>query len=229
MKEALGVMAKAPRLGEVKTRLHSVLSPAEATEFYRCLLRDTFVLMEAVQGRRPDLSLVLCYTPAGEEEAFKCIERDGALRLLQRGADLGERLKHCFEDLFAAGFESVVLIDADSPTLPLEYLLAAFEQVQKTDAVVLGPTVDGGYYLIGMRRLHPQIFERIPWSTEHVLAETKERAREAGVELILLPEWYDVDTPKELEQLIKEISAGSSAATFTRAFLGNRNQADAAI
>lgn len=228
MREALVVVAKAPRMGEVKTRLHSALSPGETTELYICFLRDTCSLMEAARAARPGISLVLCYTPVGEEEAFEAIERDGSLMLPQRGEELGARLRHCFEDLFAAGYESVVVMDADSPTLPSEHLVAAFDQIKSDRTVVLGPTADGGYYLVGMRRLHPQLFERITWSTERVLAETCEQAREAGLEVILLPEWYDVDTPEELERLESEIGCGGDAAQFTRAFFTAKRRGAAA-
>src|SRR5438876_11175110 len=108
-------------------------------------------------------------------------------------------------------------MEGDRPTLPSEYLVAAFDQIKSNETVVLGPTADGGYYLIGMQRLHPQLFERITWSTERVLAETCERAHEAGLEIVLLPEWYDVDTPEELERLKSEVSRSSEIAKFTRA------------
>jgi hypothetical protein len=222
LKEALVMVAKAPRAGEVKTRLHGALGPVGATELYRCFLRDTFAIMEAARDARPTLSLGLCYTPAGEERAFDRLGRDGSLLLAQRGADLGQRLRHCFEDLFAAGYDSVAIMNSDSPTLPSAYLLAAFDHLKGEEMVVLGPTTDGGYYLIGMRRLHPQLFERITWSTARVLAETRERAREAGLEVILLPEWFDVDTPEELARLQREIGRDGHSAKSTRAFLQAR-------
>src|SRR5262245_19750983 len=120
-------MAKAPREGEVKTRLLGALGPADTLELYINFLRDTFALMEEVWVDRETVSLVLCYTPESELEAFECVEREGSMMLAQRGGDLGERLRNCFADLFESGFDSVVVIGADSPTLPVDHLVEAFE------------------------------------------------------------------------------------------------------
>ncbi len=228
MKEALVVMAKAPVEGTVKTRLIAALGAEKATELYVAFLSDTFAVMEDVrdeleaEAEEADadytFSIVLNYTPEGEEEAFERVEREGSLMIPQRGDTLGERLHHCFEDLFAAGYESVVVIGADSPTLPGEYLLNAFDALEDDQTAVVGPTKDGGYYLIGLRRLHAQLFTDIPWSTDQVLAATQQRAHEAGVKIVLLPEWHDVDTPEDLEQLRRELEHDRNAAPFTRAF-----------
>lgn len=141
--------------------------------------------------------------------------------LPQRGADLGERLQHCFAELFALGFASVVAIGADSPTLPGENVYDAFEALVEEDAVVLGPTDDGGYYLIGMRQMYDGLFQGIPWSSAEVLNTTIKRAEAAEVDVLLLPEWYDVDTPAALERLQEEVRENKNAARFTRRFLKN--------
>jgi rSAM/selenodomain-associated transferase 1 len=219
LKEALVLMAKAPREGEVKTRLIGVLSPSQATDLYCNFLRDTFALMEEVWHERETLSLVLCYTPEGEEEAFETIEREGSLMLAQRGENLGERLRNCFADLFQLGFDSIVALGADSPTLPKDLLIEAFESLADEKDVIIGPAEDDGYYLIGMRKLHGRIFEDIPWGTAGVLSGTQERARELGLNLHMLPVWYDVDTPEELARLKNELGSGTGPAKFTRRFL----------
>src|SRR5215470_2618763 len=170
-------MAKAPREGEVKTRLSGALSPEEIRRLYVAFLSDTFALMEDVKDERENLTLALCYTPEGEEEAFEEVEREGSLMIPQRGADLGERIANCFADLFALGFESVVVIGADSPTLPGEYIFDAFDCFETVDDVVVGPAEDGGYYLIGLRKLYRRIFEDIPWGEAGVLDTTIERAK----------------------------------------------------
>src|SRR5262249_51802958 len=198
-------MAKAPREGEVKTRLSGALSPEEAKHLYVAFLSDTFALMEDVKEERENLALALCYTPEGEEEAFEEVEREGSLMIPQRGGSLGERLTNCFADLFALGFESVIVIGAHSPTLPGAYIFAAFECFETEDDVVVGPTEDGGYYLVGMRKLHERIFEDIPWGTGGALDATIERAREAELNLVLLPEWRDVDTPEDFQRLKREL------------------------
>lgn len=219
MREALVVMAKAPRVGEVKTRLIGSLTAEETTQLYIAFLSDTFVLMEEVMEERDEVSLALCYMPEGEEEAFEEVEREGSMMFAQRGDDLGERLRNCFADLFAMGFESVVVIGADSPTLPGELIYDAFDSLENENDVIIGPATDGGYYLIGMRRLHPQLFEAVPWGTSEVMAVTEARAGEAGVNLIVMPEWYDVDTPAELEKLREDLRQTRESAPFTRRFL----------
>jgi rSAM/selenodomain-associated transferase 1 len=219
LKEALVVIAKAPREGEVKTRLSGALSPPEARRLYVAFLSDTFALMEDVREERENLGLALCYTPEGEEAAFEDVEREGSLMIPQRGENLGERLTNCFADLFDLGFESVVVIGADSPTLPGEYVFDAFECFETDDDVVVGPAEDGGYYLVGMRKLHRRIFEDIPWGAAGVLDATIERAREAELNLVLLPEWRDVDTPEDFERLKRELGENREAAKFTRRFL----------
>lgn len=221
MKEALVLLAKAPLTGEVKTRLQGALSAEEAKALYVNFLNDTFALMEDVRAERDELQLVLCYTPEGAEEAFEDVEREGSLMLPQRGADLGERLQHCFAELFALGFASVVAIGADSPTLPGENVYDAFEALVEEDAVVLGPTDDGGYYLIGMRQMYNGLFQGIPWSSAEVLNTTIKRAEAAEVDVLLLPEWYDVDTPAALARLQEEVRENKNAARFTRRFLKN--------
>jgi rSAM/selenodomain-associated transferase 1 len=219
LKEALVVIAKAPRGGKVKTRLLGALSPEELRRLYVAFLSDTFALMEDVKEEREDLTLALCYTPEGEEEAFEEVEREGSLMIPQRGENLGERLANCFADLFALGFESVAVIGADSPTLPGEYVFDAFECFETDDDVVVGPAYDGGYYLVGMRKLHGRIFEDIAWGGAAVMGATMDRAREAELNLVLLPEWYDVDTPEDFERLKRELEENKGAAKFTRRFL----------
>jgi rSAM/selenodomain-associated transferase 1 len=223
LKEALVLMAKAPREGEVKTRLIGALSPAEVTELYINFLRDTFALMEEVQDERETLALALCYTPEGEEEAFEVVEREGSLMLAQRGGYLGERLSNCFMDFFDLGFDSVVVIGADSPTLPADYLLAAFDGLAEEYDLVIGPAEDDGYYLVGMRKFSRAIFEDIPWGTSGVLSATKDRVRDAGLNLNLLPAWYDVDTPAELARLKEELKSGKVTAKFTNRLLAKHH------
>jgi uncharacterized protein len=222
MKEALVLMAKAPQAGTVKTRLIGALTAEQVRQLYVAFLSDAFGLMEDVQAEREaesDLALVLCYTPEGEAEAFEEVEREGSLMLVQRGADLGARLRNCFAELFDRGFDSVVAIGADSPTLPGEWIFDAFESLEMEQDVIAGPTADGGYYLIGMRRLHEALFQAIPWSTAGVMAATETRAREAGLNFIIMPEWYDVDEPSDLERLKDELRQTQEPAPFTRRFL----------
>jgi rSAM/selenodomain-associated transferase 1 len=215
MRQALAVTAKAPRPGFVKTRLHSVLSADDATELYRCFLKDTLALVEGI----PCIESLISYTPKGSESFFDNIISSGHRLLAQRGEGLGDKLINAFEDLFGEGYESVALMNADSPTLPRSYVAQAFEELRRPgDRVVIGPAEDGGYYLIGIKQPHRRLFEQITWSSERVLAETIERAAEIKLETTLLPQWYDVDCIAEFERLKREmIEANHRANAALRA------------
>lgn len=219
MKEALVVFAKAPLVGEVKTRLIGQFSPEEATELYVCFLQDTFAMMEEVQAEREQVSLVLCYTPADEIEAFESADLEGCLFLAQHGQDLGERLHNCFTDLLAAGFHSIVILGADTPTLPEEFIIEAFHRLAASQEVIIGPATDGGYYLIGSNNSCPQLFVDIDWGTDAVLVQTQARADKSETTLSLLPPWEDVDTPEALGKLQSQIAAGLVAPPRTSKYL----------
>jgi uncharacterized protein len=220
MRQALAVAAKAPLPGTVKTRLHALLSKDDATELYRCFLKDTLALVASV----PETETIISYTPKGSEHYFNDIMSNGERLLLQRGASFGDKLFHALADLLDEGFSSAAIMDSDSPTLPREYLVKTFEELAREgDRVVLGPAADGGYYLIGIKRPHRQLFDRITWSTAMVLSETIERAREIGLEVVLLPEWYDVDGVEEFARLRRELADSARLrAANTRRFILSR-------
>ena len=205
---ALTVMAKAPRPGAVKTRLSPPVTPSQASDLNVCFLRDTAENIAGVIDGGAAAGLI-SYTPVGEEALFDGLLPDGFALLLQRGNGFGERLLAATEDVLACGFGSVCLIDGDSPTVPP----SAFEQAVRElacpgDRIVVGPAADGGYYLIGLKRAHRTIFEQIAWSTGTVYVDTLKRAREAGLEVVELPLWYDVDDAATLEILKAELLGG---------------------
>jgi uncharacterized protein len=225
---ALTVMAKAPIAGQVKTRLSPPLTAEQAAGLHACFLRDTVGSLadaSAATGAR----WVISYTPAGEEAAFRGILPPGALLLPQRGNEFGDRLLRTSEDLFACGFSSVCLIDSDSPTVPTSAFVRAAEALAAPgDRVVLGPSDDGGYYLLGVNQQHKFLFENISWSTAEVAQQTRERARQLGLPVVSLPTWFDVDEEPSLERLRREffspglgVSPKPDAypAPFTRAYL----------
>jgi uncharacterized protein len=166
---------------------------------------------------------IAVYTPIGAESAYNDILPADFSLLPQRGEKFGERLDFAVEDLFKCGFESVCLIDSDSPTVPAENFAKAVELLSTSeDRVVLGPSDDGGYYLIGVKKPHRHLFEQIDWSTERVLNQTIERATEIGLEVKLLPTEYDVDDGASLRRLCNELlgeQGDDSAAPTTRKFL----------
>jgi len=222
---ALAVMAKAPRPGKVKTRLSPPLSPDQASALNICFIRDTTENIQRVTEAGNSAGVV-AYTPVGDEAAFEGLLPRAFQLVAQRGDGFGERLSYACEDLFSCGFGAVCLIDSDSPTMPQEALLQAVASLARPgDRVVLGGSDDGGYYLIGIKRLHQHLFERIDWSTERVLAQTLERAREIRLDAELLPSWYDVDDAATLTRLRRELLAvpregAGYDAKHTRAYLG---------
>jgi rSAM/selenodomain-associated transferase 1 len=212
---AVVVFAKAPRAGAVKTRLCPPLSPAAAARLYRCFLLDTLDRVRAVGGITP----VIAYAPRRARAFFAAAQP--RMRLVpQTGSDLGARMAGTFERLFARGFTAVVMVGADSPTLPPDYLRAAVRTLGAgTVDGVLGPSDDGGYYLIGLRAPCPELFAGVPWSTGRVLAETLERGRRAGWRLGSLPGWYDVDSVEDLRRLAAELRTTRGLAVRTRRLL----------
>jgi rSAM/selenodomain-associated transferase 1 len=218
-------MTKAPQAGRVKTRLTPPLSPDEAAALNICFLRDTAAaISQTATGKRAQGIGV--YTPIGAEAAYADVLPKDFNLVPQRGEAFGERLCAATEDLLRLGFASLCLIDSDSPTVPVHAFARATEYLSKTtDSVVLGPSDDGGYYLIGLRKLHRPLFERIDWSTDRVLEQTVAAARAIGLPVHLLPTWYDVDDGATLARLCNELlgSEGGSRDGFdapaTREFL----------
>ncbi len=228
---ALAVMAKAPRPGKVKTRLQPPLSAEEAAALNVCFLRDTTENIAAVAAGGGTQGVV-CYTPVGDEAMFDGLLPDSFVLVAQRGDGFGERLHLAVEDMLRCGFGAVCLIDSDSPTMPASALGEAVRALQQPgDRVVLGGSADGGYYLIGLKAAHPEPFENITWSTEAVYKETVRQIRSAGLELVELPTWYDVDEAVTLTALEDELLAGRRPgfvsvagydARHTRQFLRER-------
>ena len=214
-------MTKAPRTGHVKTRLAPPLTPDEAAALNGCFVRDTAIaLSDAVEsGKRSGRNArgVAVYTPVGSENVYSDLLPPNFELIPQRKGSFGERLFFAAEDLFKCGFDSVCLIDSDSPTVPASSFGQAMDLLSLPgDRVVLGPTDDGGYYLIGLKEPRHELFERIDWSTERVFEQTVERAREIGVETKLLPSGYDVDDSASLRQLCDELLTENSPADMAR-------------
>jgi len=221
---ALGLMAKAPLEGEVKTRLAPPLTAREAAALNVCFLRDMAANIDSISETEAAAGLVV-YTPAGAESAFAGVLPERFSLLAQRGAHLGERLCNATDDLLRQGYGAVCLINSDSPTLPGSILVRALNLLAKDgDRVVLGAAEDGGYYLIGLKHAHRNLFNEIAWSTSDVLARTRQRAAEIDLPVELLPPWYDVDDAVTLTRLCEELlftspSNGAYPAPHTRAFL----------
>ena len=256
---AMAIMAKAPRAGKVKTRLSPPFTLPETAALNICFLRDTGETLASLSNAAP----LVCYTPVGEEDAFDNLFPTTFSLIAQRGDGFGERLGHrrfdfgnraddhdarasdgfgerlyaAAQDILACGYGAVCLIDSDSPTVPKAAFAQAVQALsQSGDRVVLGPSHDGGYYLIGLKLAHPEPFRSISWSTEHVATETRQRCAEAGIDLVELPMWYDIDDAATLAILEDELLEATrppfalvdgSDATATRHFLQERRNLEA--
>ncbi len=218
---ALAIMTKAPRAGKVKTRLTPPLTPEEAAAINICFLRDMAesITRACESGQAAGVAV---YTPAGEETAYIGILPNDFYLVPQRGEAFGDRLVFALEDLWKVGFESVCLINSDSPTVPAASFAEAVDALARPgERVVLGPSDDGGYYLIGLKRMAKQLFESIDWSTGRVLAQTKERAAEIGLDVHTLPLGSDVDDRAALQSLCAALlPAGAERQAVARATRG---------
>jgi uncharacterized protein len=205
-------MAKASVAGTVKTRLAPPLTHQEAAELNTCCLMDVAANIVAAANQVP-IQGFAAYHPLGSEAFFDALLPVGFKLLPPREATIGRSLFHAASDLFNAGYSSVCLVNADSPTLPTEFLVETVRQLRDSrDRVVLGPAADGGYYLIGLKHFHQRLFEEIDWSTERVFRQTLARADEIGVTVAPLPKWYDVDDAATLATLVREIGPCRSIA-----------------
>src|SRR5262245_36605669 len=184
----LGLFAKQPLAGHVKTRLAAESSPEWAAQVAEACLLDTLAKFEAIPARR-----VLAYAPADAEVYFARLVQERFTLVPQIDGDLGQRMAAFFQQQVAGGSLATVLLGADSPTLPTAWIAQAFTELERAD-IVLGPTTDGGYYLIGCGRQLPPVFEGIRWGSVHVLSDTMARLTDSSWRLALLPPWYDIDT-----------------------------------
>ena len=214
-KNALIVVAKQPTPGHTKTRLSPPLTPEQASALYECFFFDTLDQMRQVDA----VQRVIAYLPLDARDYFHRFASDFELAP-QNGADLGPRLDHALTDYLSQGYERVVIMDSDSPTLPYVYLSQAFSALSEGADVTLGPCDDGGYYLIGIKKPRPRLLREVQMSTPTVAADTIALAEADGLHVSLLPTWYDIDDAASLIRLMKEVERlDSQVAIHTRQFL----------
>jgi uncharacterized protein len=217
---ALCIMAKLPNAGNCKTRLVPPLSFEDAAELSRAFVHDTVENVLTV-ARRTNARAWVAYTPLAGEAELRSAFGGEISTLSQRGETFGDRLRTTIEDLLARGHRAVCVIDSDSPTLPPEALVRAVESCDGSDRVVIGPALDGGYYLLGLGQPHKELFEGISWSTALVAAQTVARANALGLAVVQLQAWYDVDEARDLATLSDELHLkqprGGYFARHTRA------------
>jgi uncharacterized protein len=229
---AVAIVCKTPGVGGGKSRLRPLLGAEAVAELSASFIRDIAETLDAlppsVGGNRYAI-----YSPAGSEAALRPLLPQGWELSFRQAATIGEVLHASTADFLGAGHDCALVVNADSPTLPGSVVVRAVEALRAPgDRVVLGPASDGGYYLIGLKRAHPRLFEDIVWSTSTVLMRTRERAAEIGLPVTLLPMWYDVDDAETFAVLEAELAGRppafatpglvGGAAHHTRALLAGR-------
>jgi len=195
---AVIVFARAPSAGGTKTRLIPALGPDGAADLYRCFLLDTLANLQGL-----DAEVVVAAAEEADSRAVASLAEDvcpGAELIVQSGADLGERIADSVRQVLSRGHPRVAVIGTDSPSLPSRLVGEALDLAADRD-LVLGPSFDGGYYLIGLRAPAPALFAGIAWGSDSVLCDTLARARDLRLSIALLQPWYDVDTPGDLNHL----------------------------
>jgi len=199
-------MTKVPAAGNVKTRLQNAISSEAREKLAEAFLKDALNKAETVCEN----VFVAFFPPENSAELREILP--GREIFAQKGDDLGERMFFAFETVFAGGFDEIVMIGTDSPTIPIDYLEQAFEFLETNSEIVLGKTEDGGFYLIALRVLRREIFENVAWSSSKTFERVYRNVQHLGLHLRETPGWYDVDEERDLQKLKDEILHNSNAA-----------------
>jgi rSAM/selenodomain-associated transferase 1 len=202
----IAVMAKASAAGGTKTRLVPPLNYEQAAAFNTAFLRDiTQNILTA--AREASVAGYLAFGPPGSTSFFKdCIHPDIALFEAWL-PNFGDCLQLAVRELLGRGHRGAIVLNSDSPTLPTALLVEAAQMLaQQGEHVVIGPAIDGGYYLLGVNQVYPRLFEGITWSTNRVAAQTIDHARELSLPVHILAPWYDVDDAEALSLLHAELT-----------------------
>ena len=213
------IMAKAVRVGAVKTRLAACLPPDAVTGLYRCFLEDTMALARSLDGVA---AAIMC--PAADVEGLRPMV-DGNLQVVaQNGVGLAEALESVFARFAAEGRRRIIAFNSDTPHLPAATLRQAFDALGSCD-VVVGPTHDGGYYLVGATGVHPGLFAASAMGTASALETLLLRARKLGLTVRAVDEFYDIDVSADLARLAMELRQAPERAPRTAAWLRERGLA----
>ncbi|MBI5184706.1 MAG: TIGR04282 family arsenosugar biosynthesis glycosyltransferase [Nitrospinae bacterium] len=192
---ALAILAKCPIPGKAKTRLQPRISPEDSARLQEALILDTVFKARDIPG----IDAFIGCPPSDGKSFFKDLQKKtGIGTFLQKGETLGEKIQNVFREKFGQGYEKVAVIGVDSPTFPPEFLTEAALALDESDAVV-GPTVDGGYYLVGMKGNFKPILPDGDMGHERVLQEALDRCERLGLKTSTLPPWYDLDAFPDLE------------------------------
>jgi len=197
---AVIVFAKYPHPGKVKTRLGRTLSPEFAAEFYKLVAEHTFDVCLSLPVNEYDLHLF--YTGSSDEGLLRSWVTGRFHFRLQAGEDLGEKMKDAFRALFNNSYKKVIIIGTDCPEIDADLVVKSFEKLAQNN-IVVGPSPDGGYYLLGMDKFYPFLFDEIQWSSGQVFSETIVKARRENLSWSVLPELIDIDTKEDLSKWLK--------------------------
>jgi uncharacterized protein len=206
MKRAVIIMTKVPTAGNVKTRLQPFLSSDECAALSEAFLQDAVNKAETVCE-----NVILAYSPPAEIDNLRKLLPAENTFVEQTGNDLGEKMFNAFEFAFGQKSDAVVMIGTDSPTFPFDFIEQAFEFLETNSNVVLGKTEDGGFYLIGLRKLEKAIFENVAWSSTETFEQVFENIHRLRLHLREVPSWYDIDEREDFEKLREEILHNSNA------------------
>ena len=216
MNRWLILFAKEPKKNQVKTRLRPYLQRGSAEDIYMSFFRDVVEIARQVQCENK----LIAYESANENPEFIQKTAPDFKRIKQSGKDLGERMYQIFWQILLHKARHVIIMGTDIPTLPPENIQMAFQQLGHHD-IVLGPSLDGGYYLIGLKKAHWEIFENIDWGSDRVLSQTICKINKMKLKAAFIPRWYDVDDQDGLNRLMKDLKGkqDKSIARWTRKYL----------
>ena len=223
--DAVVLFAKAPIPGQVKTRLCPPLTDDEAASLHGSFVLDALersgqAAIRGVAKHATRFDRFLACSPSSDHVFFKILEERNGVRLVdQIGDDLGARMEYALAEMFRIGYQRAVILGTDLPALPESVYEDAFNLLARHD-LVLGPSLDGGYYLIGLSRTAPELFRHIPWSTSDVLACTQTKAHALGLTTALLPRQRDVDTIDDVLALIQEAQLSTAQGTSGKSHKG---------
>jgi rSAM/selenodomain-associated transferase 1 len=205
----IAFMAKASAPGRAKTRLVPPLTYEQAAHLNTAFLRDVAENLGRASSAARGVAIVgyAAYGPPGSADFFDRILPGAIGRIEAWLPNFGDALFHTIGEIFKRRHDCAVVFNSDSPTLPTAFLVETAEVLARPgDRAVLGPSSDGGYYLLGLKRAHRRMFEDIAWSTERVAEQSLQRAREIGLPVHMLPPWYDVDDLDALRRLAAELA-----------------------
>lgn len=204
-----------PEMGYVKTRLSTHLDDETIVKLYDCFVRDLLTTLDQIGS-----PVIICYHPPERIAPMKEWLGSDRHYMPQHGEDLGERMYNAFTEAFSMGFQRVLLVGSDIPDLPLQIIERSLTQLEAVD-MVLGPSQDGGYYLIGFRKdqFHPDVFRDIPWGTNAVLPLTRKLIAAARMDCHELPEWNDIDTFEDVLDLMERNRGSNFTHSMSYRFL----------